>query len=754
MSQSGQAYRLGQQVAGRIEKLLSYGVFVRLEDGAQAYIRRRELTWAGNIDPHELWQEGQKIEGKVLKLAEPGQCLELSHRATLTDPWEKFVSQSQPGDVIQGAVKSLSRHGIFVEVTPGIDGLIPLRDLAPWEVSQPGDMLWVGDTVEAVITSLDRQNRRLRLSIQARWRQVAVVSQMMEHLNLSPGLDSGPGDSPAKDLPSESETALPTYHGVGRILVVDDHEEVRLPLVEWLRHRGCEVDHAKDAEEAAEKVQKEIYNLLFIDLNLPGMDGLTLLRQIKGQGLKGHAALMSTSEWLGERSSEIEDIGVVEVFVKPLELDEIEHLLGRVEQKEELPPWRMAPASADGKAPESFYRLANAVRSSSSLAEQLRAGLQQLEAATPAEVGLIFNLNPISQAVSITAEAGKTQLINVEAMHMLGASPVREVIKEGEQILENQMTGKVRDRFRKLLDLLPFESCIGIPIEVSGGVHRALFLFQRQPNAFNRYHLRDALAASALFAVTIEREAIEQRSRALNKLFLTGQLASGFGHEVYNKMSGLEIQLRNLQTDCYLSEDQAHSLSEIQQAADRLLETFYDLKQTVELFQQLMRAEDDQEVSLNEVIQKIVTLLKPVMRKEKVRLETELDPHLPNTAGSAVRLQQAFLNIMLNAMQHMPQKPGGSRCLSITTCCQIKNKERPLEIRFSDTGAGIHRQLWEKIFELGFTTRLGGTGQGLYIARSLVESVGGTIRVERSLIPLGTIFVVALPLGQPYGRAR
>ncbi len=759
MRQDSQGYVVGQRVVGSVGKLLPYGLFVRLDDGTRAYIRRRELTWAGNVDPRELWHEGDKIEAIILKLPDAGQSLELSHRATLPDPWDAFVTEFHQGDVVEGTVKSLMGYGVFVEVRPGVDGLIPWTELATWKIQQPKEAIWVGDTVEAVITHLDRPTKKLKLSIRARMRQLELVTGMMEQFHLFSPVeaitdepdhnprDKGNGDTPV-DLHFESGIDPLKLERVGRILVVDDHTEVRLPLVEWLQHLGYEVDEAKDAEEAQAKVQQQAYGLLLVDINLPGLDGVAFLRQVRRRGIKGQAAVMSTAERLAERSEEIEEIGVIEAFAKPLDLDEIEHLLTRLGQGEVLPPWQMAPEVVRVKVPKSFQRLANAVRSKASLADQFQAGLKQLVATTPAEAGLIFHLSPISQAVSITAYSGRLSL-DKEAIFALGDSPVRDVISEGEQILANQISDQARERFRKLLALLPFESCIGIPIEAGGETHRALFLFHRQAGAFNRYHVRDALAASALFSVAIERQAMAQRFRASNKLLLSGQLARGFSHEVYNKMSGLEIQLRNLQIDCHTFECQSErsvNFGEIRQAADKLLATFNDLKETVELFQQLMRAEQEQAVSINEVVQKTVSLLRPIMREQRISLETELSPDLPGLAGSAIRLQQVFLNIMLNATQHMALKPDGGKLLKVTTACQNKEAARPIKIRFSDTGPGIHRRLWEKIFDLGFTTRLGGTGQGLYIARSLVGSLGGKMVVERSAILLGTTFLVELPM--------
>jgi signal transduction histidine kinase/predicted RNA-binding protein with RPS1 domain len=758
MGQVGEKYVEGQRVVGEAERLFSYGLFVKLSNGVRAYIRRRELSWAGNIDPRDLWQKGDKIEAIILKLARSGQSMELSHRATLPDPWDEFAGKFQSGDVVTGTVKSLVAYGVFAEIQPGVDGLIPLRELATWEVTKPEDMVWIGDNIEALITHLDRRTRKLRLSIRARMRQLEVVAGIMEDFGLFSQVDV-PAGNVTESTPMNSETDLPqddTSYGtevdpliraqVGRLLVVDDYDDIRLPLVAWLRHRGYEVDHAKDAQDAYQKIRKKICGLLFVDLNLPETDGIALLRQIRQRGFKGHAVMMSSAEALAERSCEIEKLGVSEVFVKPLDLDEIECLLTRIGRGETLSPWRMELEPAKITPATSFQQLAYVARTPISLAERFQAILNELVMTTLAEAGLIFRLDPVSRSVAVTVRTGQMTL-NEEAIRTLGASPVRDVIEEGEQVLENRMLGHTRERFQKLLNFLPFQSCIGIPIEANGRTHHAVFLFHSRLNAFHRYHGRDAVAASALLSAAIERERMEQRFRSLDKVLLSGRLAGGFSHEVSNKMSGLEIQLRNLQLDCQTFERQpgkSVNFEDIRQATDKLLLTFDDLKETVELFQQLMRTDDDQMMDINTIIQKTVSLLRPVMRKHRVKIETELNPDLPGSGGSAIQLQQVFANIMLNAVQHMALKPGGGKILNVTALYQAEGTDRPLQIRFSDTGPGIHRRQWEKIFDLGFTTRLGGTGQGLYIARSLVESLGGRISVERSAIPMGTTFLVEL----------
>ena len=765
MTQRKQKYKVGQYVVGRVDKLLPYGVFVNLEDGTQAYIRRRELSWAVQVDPRDLWQIGDEIAGLVRELSDANQSLELSHRATLPDPWDEFVTKYRQGDVIEGTVKSLLSYGVFVEVEPGIDGLMLLQDLAPWQVEQPENVVWVGDKVEAVITQLGRRTRRLRLSIGARIRQLELVSNIMEDLDLSSQIDTSSNQakrprSVADHLDEtgpaplfEREIDYFNQDRIKRILVVDDYQDIREPLAEWLRRQGYEVDEAKDAEEAHEKVLNESYGLLFVDLNLPQMDGLTFMRKIRENHINCQFALMSTAEWLAKRHCEIEEIGVIEAFVKPLDMDEITQLLARLERGESLPHWRKTQTAWTENDTQADQRLATVSRFNVSLTDQFQGGLKRLVTITRAEIGVIFKLDPVSQVVSITGQVGALNL-NREGVLALGASPVGDVIRNGEWVEEKRMSGQVRARFRKLLDLLQFESCLGGPIKAGGEIHRAIFLFHRRPAVFNRDHLREMVATSMMFSVAIEREMMDYRFRSLNKLILGGQLAGGLSHEVYNKISGLEIQLRNLQWDCRgftTRPKEAVDPGKIQRAMNKLLLTSNDLKDTVELFQQLMRPDEERSVDINQVVKKTLSLMRPTLSEQRLKVETELGVDLPEVAANATQLQQVFLNIMLNASQHMALKPDGGKILTITTSCDTNDTKQVINIRFSDTGPGIHRNLWEKIFDLGFTNRSGGTGQGLYIARSLIMALGGKIRVERSPILVGTTFLVELPINVDSG---
>lgn len=104
-------YQINQQVEAIIERILPFGVFVRLNDGTEAYIRRRELDLNADVDPLQVVQEGDEIEAGIIDLGERGKHMELSRQATLEDPWPKFVRQHRVGDIVRGEVCALHQTG-------------------------------------------------------------------------------------------------------------------------------------------------------------------------------------------------------------------------------------------------------------------------------------------------------------------------------------------------------------------------------------------------------------------------------------------------------------------------------------------------------------------------------------------------------------------------------------------------------------------------------------------------------------------
>jgi signal transduction histidine kinase len=221
-------------------------------------------------------------------------------------------------------------------------------------------------------------------------------------------------------------------------------------------------------------------------------------------------------------------------------------------------------------------------------------------------------------------------------------------------------------------------------------------------------------------------------------MLVSGELAAGFGHDVFNKMTALELEARNA-----VSANSDHELR-----ANRILDLVLDLKGTVQAFQQFLRKKEKIEpVNCNEVLERSKLLIRAIALKQKTSMIMNLAPELPAMVGNATFLQQAFVNIMLNAIQQMALKSekfawNGKRTLEISSTMS----EGMLQIRFKDNGPGIHKDHLDKnLFTPGFSTR-NGSGLGLYIALSFIQALGGTLLVEETFVPLGSTFLITLPV--------
>ena len=715
-----------------VEQIFPFGVFVRLPDGTQGYIRRRELALDADVNPTEVTHIGTKIKATIINSDESGKDkdVELSHRATLNDPWPDFLKQYKVGDVIAGVVGSIQSNGVYVRIQSGIDGFIELKEFSISGIEKPDELFWLGDSVEAVIS--DIQGRFVKLSYQIRMTQydkaLEVASTIFHKTSF---------ELPESSLISEEQDIFilsgQSLEKARPLLLVEDDDNVRDSLNAWLSRTLGPISTAKTVYQALEMSILE-YKVIIVDLNLMEQDGLELVREIRRVGSHANIAVMSSPDALARRAKEIEDAQIMDVFPKPLDLNEINQFLMRIAKDKQLDFWQSDPLTppTSGNLTAQYSEVQTLAR--------LQAAVSETTSLMRAQASLLFQLDPDSETISIPIQVGQAK-INPTAIYALKRSPVNDVIKHGRAIHENRVTERAQARFDKLLQLLPFQSCIGVPISVQGEIHHAVFFFHSDSDSFSHYRMRDAQASAMVLSSILTEESIQTHLRALNPKLLSGELAASFGHDVFNKITALEIQARNLMAD-YQTDTRANS--------QRLLELVLDLKNTAHAFQQVLLTKETLEtVDVNLIIQRAVLLLTDLARKEKTQIVLNLSPDLPTISVNTILLQQVFLNIMLNAIQQMAQKVlnlkwSGKRILEVSTTI----KDNIIHIRFKDNGPGIHKSSLSKVFVPGFSTR-GGSGLGLFIARSFIQTLGGTIKVEQTFIPTGTTFLVQLPSVEP-----
>jgi len=161
----GQKYNEGDTVEGKVVSITNYGAFVELEKGIEGLVHISEMSWTRHIKhPSQMVSLGQLVDVKILNIDEEEKKISLGMKQLEPDPWEGISDRYPPGTVLTGTVRNITNFGVFVEIEPGIDGLVHISDLS-WtkKVRHPGDMVDKGQDLDVVILNIDEERRRISL---------------------------------------------------------------------------------------------------------------------------------------------------------------------------------------------------------------------------------------------------------------------------------------------------------------------------------------------------------------------------------------------------------------------------------------------------------------------------------------------------------------------------------------------------------------------------------------------------------------
>jgi small subunit ribosomal protein S1 len=159
-------YRPGDRVTGRVRNLTDFGAFIELEPGVDGLLHISDMSWTRNIGhPSELLKKGQEIETQILAIDREQKRISLGYKQIQPDPWST-VSQRYPmGSRVTGRVVRLTDFGAFVELEPGIDGLLHISQMAHRPITRPDEVVNAGDELTLLVIRVDPNERRIGLSL-------------------------------------------------------------------------------------------------------------------------------------------------------------------------------------------------------------------------------------------------------------------------------------------------------------------------------------------------------------------------------------------------------------------------------------------------------------------------------------------------------------------------------------------------------------------------------------------------------------
>lgn len=203
----------GAVLEGTVKSLTDFGAFIDL-GGVDGLLHISEMSYGRIKHPSQVLKEGETIKVKVLRLDREKGKVSLGLKQVLPDPWDSVAEKYPEGAIVEGTVARLATFGAFVELEPGVDGLIHISQMADRRINNPGEVVSVGQQVKVKVIGLDVRNRRISLSLRAAEEELAAqaiaaevgpIDQVTEEGGEPDAPDAGeaPAEAPAEEKPEE-----------------------------------------------------------------------------------------------------------------------------------------------------------------------------------------------------------------------------------------------------------------------------------------------------------------------------------------------------------------------------------------------------------------------------------------------------------------------------------------------------------------------------------------------------------------------
>jgi small subunit ribosomal protein S1 len=194
----------GQVVEGKISNIVDFGAFVDL-DGIDGLIHISELSWSHVNHPSEVVAIGDTVRIKVLDIDRDRQRISLGLKQTQEDPWQRVISTHRSGDVLEGTVTKVVAFGAFVEILPGVEGLVHISELADHHVESPSEVVEPGTVLNVKILEIDEERRRLSLSIKRVEGENMPMGDLGEQLQDAAAASADDSEAPIEEPVAEEE---------------------------------------------------------------------------------------------------------------------------------------------------------------------------------------------------------------------------------------------------------------------------------------------------------------------------------------------------------------------------------------------------------------------------------------------------------------------------------------------------------------------------------------------------------------------
>jgi len=397
---------------------------------------------------------------------------------------------------------------------------------------------------------------------------------------------------------------------------------------------------------------------------------------------------------------------------------------------------------------ESLASVSRTINSTLNLDEALRAITREAGVLMHARMCSLMMLDENREWLNLRASYGAGEAYVNKPRLAVGDSLLGVVVRRKKPVQVTNVQASSRYQHVEIARREGLVSLLSVPLIFAGQAIGTLSVYTGRPYNFSNEEIRILSALAELSAIAIEKARlyervvdVEEQLRQNEKLSALGLLAAEVAHEIRNPLTVMKLLYHSLDLKFPAGDPRAKDARIIDEKIEHLniiVEQILAFARTTE--PQLIP------VNLNELVDELGLLVRHKLANQNIRLIRQLEPDLPVVMGDAPQLEQAFLNLILNAVEAMP---GGGMLLIKSKTIRLSRSNSPathVAVEFKDTGGGMSKEMQKRAFTAVLsTTKAKGTGLGLAIVGRIVETHRGNIRIK-SQLGSGTAIRITLPV--------
>jgi signal transduction histidine kinase len=523
----------------------------------------------------------------------------------------------------------------------------------------------------------------------------------------------------------------------GSVLIIDDEEGIVRLCTRLLSRANYQVEGISNPASGIERLRESKFDLLLVDIRMPGMDGFAVIEQARR--LQPEIAVVIMTGY-----------GTLETAIRALRQGADGLILKPFERGEDLVR-TVKDALKSRREKQEVSRL-RAIRPLLSVTETLFAEthtetlvalvLETIKDHLKADDAMIYHRKAGDSFISLIGETGWS----LPEEHARASGGILARTDHWDVPVWVNREGPGESEFRELLEKEKLAGVICIPVRRAGG---SMIFAATRSEEETGFHIADVemfglLARQADIALENARlyedlrqslQQVEQSQRALiqaEKMSAVGRLTASIAHEVNNPLQAVQNCLHLSQRDELSDDKQAEYLEMADEELARLMHT---VQRMLDFYRPgaLKKTPTD----IVDQVEKVLALLDKQLRNQDIEIQRDYQPDLPAVPVVSNQIQQVFFNLVLNAMDVMPD--GGSIRISAVI------NENAIQIDFQDSGPGVSPEMKETIFEPFVSTGDDGTGLGLSVSYGILTAHNGAVTLIENNQP-GACFRVVIPM--------